>query len=197
MGRLRLVSKFNIKNVERWVPFFSQTGSEIMDIIAYTGYIPDKIVTNIPLSESDSINKVLFERFHDKLVYLPKKPTVEEYQTAIGESRGTLVTLHGWLRIVPKEICKEYKIYNGHPGLITKYPELKGRDPQMKAFLGNYDSGGSVIHEVIPEVDEGKILLQREVDLLGLNLDGVFRILKDCSKMTWLEFFDNIKWSNE
>jgi len=194
---IRKVNKFTIKNVERWIPFFSQTGTEIMEIISYTGIIPEKIVTNLDPSDSDKINKTLFERFYDRIFFLPSRPTYDEYKTILESKKGLLVTLHGWLRIVPKKVCKEYKVYNGHPGLITKFPELKGRDPQIKAYLGNYETGGTVIHEVIPEVDEGRILLERKVQFSKLGLDDTFRILTDCSKQTWLEFFDNVKWLKE
>ena len=34
----------------------------------------------------------------------------------------------------PGEVCEKRNIYNGHPGLITQYPQLKGKDPQQKAI---------------------------------------------------------------
>lgn len=194
---MKKVKSFSLKNVERWIPFFSQTGTEIMEIIAYTGIIPDKIITNLDPSDADKINKVLFERFYDIIYFVPNRPSVEEYEVLLGQNKGTLITLHGWLRIVPEKICKKYKIYNGHPGLITKYPELKGKDPQLRAFMGNYFTGGSVIHKVTPGVDEGPILLDKEVYLTGLDLDGIFRTLTYTSKTLWLEFFDRTEWLNE
>ena len=55
---------------------------------------------------------------------------------------NTLITLNGWLRIVPPDKCAKYNIYNGHPGLITKYPELKGKDPQQRMWenIHEYDT---------------------------------------------------------
>lgn len=194
---MRKVNNFNIKGVERWIPFFSQTGTEIMEIIAFTGIVPEKIITNLDPSDADKINKVLFETFYDRIYFVPNRPSIEEYETLLGNKKGTLVTLHGWLRIVPKAICKEYKIYNGHPGLITKYPELKGKDPQIRAYLGSYSTGGCVIHEVIPEVDEGRILLEKEIIFTKLDLDGIFRNLTNTSFSLWVEFFNRIKWLNE
>lgn len=184
---------FKIKNVDRWYPFFSQTGTEIMEIISYTGIIPEKIITNLDPSEADKINKTLFATFSDRIFFLPNRPRFEEYNTVIGKAKGALITLHGWLRIVPKDVCKKYKIYNGHPGLITKYPELKGKDPQIRAFMGNYETGGSVVHEVIPAVDEGKVLVSKEILLNGSTLDDTFRILTKTSLDTWCEFFDNVE----
>lgn len=188
---------FRLKNVKDWVPFFSQSGTEIMEIISYTGIIPKRIMTNLLPEESDKINKVLFERFSDIIFYLPNRPSVEEYETVLKDLEKPLITLHGWLRIIPKEICKNYNIYNGHPGLISKHPELKGKDPQLRSYMGNYETGGSVIHKVIPEVDQGKILISKECSLEGLDLDKVFLRLRDTSRLCWLEFFDSIEWIDE
>ena len=66
------------------------------------------------------------------------------------------------MRIIPKNICNEYNIYNLHPGLITKYPQLKGADPQARVAAEQdesiYKRVGCVIHKVTPGVDEGEIL---------------------------------------
>ena len=96
--------------------------------------------------------------------------------------------MHGWLRIVPEEICDKYEIYNGHPGLITEYPELKGKDPQVRAFEGKYKLAGSVIHEVVPEVDAGKILYEHAISIDGLTLDEVYSSLHDVSTNLWIDF---------
>ena len=67
----------------------------------------------------------------------------------------------------------------------------------MKAYLGNYDVGGSVIHEITPELDEGPILLFREVSLKGLKLEDTYRILTEASLDLWIKFFEEITWLNE
>jgi folate-dependent phosphoribosylglycinamide formyltransferase PurN len=79
-------------------------------------------------------------------------------------------------------------MYNGHPGLITKYPELKGKDPQIRAFQGNYNTGGCVIHKVTPGVDEGEVLMEREIGIRLLDLNETFRKLHDTSVDMWVEF---------
>ena len=54
------------------------------------------------------------------------------------------------------------EIYNLHPGLITKYPELKGKDPQKKVFemLNRPAKVGCVLHRATAEVDSGEILME-------------------------------------
>ena len=101
-----------------WVAFISQTGREVYNIYKQTGIKPLFVVTN-------NINRVIQEvkdEFDIKII--PNKPSVEDYLN-LEIPQNSIVTLNGWLRIVPKEIVNKYTRYNGHPGLINKYPELK------------------------------------------------------------------------
>ena len=179
-----------------WVAFFSQTGSEIVNICEEIDRWPDLIVTN-RLDGFDKINPELTKRLlngKQRMLMVEKKPPVHRYDEAIRD--GAIVTLHGWLRIVPEEICDKYEIYNGHPGLITKYPELKGKDPQVRAHEGKYEIAGSVIHEVVPEVDAGKILKEGEVDIKEKSLDEVYSSLHKLSTDLWIDFLKE-KFNNE
>lgn len=181
-------------NFKDWVPFFSRTGSEIANIMKKTGKLPARIYTNIPEDKAkEQINSWLYSNHRERIFFLPERPKVKDYLEAFGDDYiGTLITLHGWLRIIPKELC-HYYIFNGHPGLITKYPELVGKDPQMRAYLGNYETGGSVLHRVVPEVDKGPILFEEEVEIKDLNLEETFAILADTSLSTWIKFFEAIQ----
>ena len=171
-----------------WVAFFSQTGSEIVNICEEIKRWPDLIVTN-RMDGFDKINPKLTQRIlngKQRMLMVEKKPPVHRYDEAIRP--GSVVTLHGWLRIIPEEICSKYQIYNGHPGLITKYPELKGKDPQERAFEGKYETAGSVIHKVVPEVDAGTVLEEKEINIKGMSLDEVYKSLHVVSTDLWVEF---------
>lgn len=167
----------------QWVVFFSQTGTEIVDIAESLGRWPNKIITNERPEHLRKINDKLLER---EITYLPNKPTVDDYDVVLQDN--ALITLHGWLRVMPPSICNKYLIYNGHPGLITEYPELKGKDPQVRAFEGKYPMAGAVIHKVTAEVDEGKIISEERFNTFGLELDDLFRILRDRSLYMWTNF---------
>ena len=170
-----------------WVAFFSQTGSEIVNICEEINRWPDLIVTN-RMDGFDKINPKLTQRIlngKQRMLMVEKKPPVHRYDEAI--RTGSVVTLHGWLRIIPEEICSKYQIYNGHPGLITKYPELKGKDPQERAFEGKYETAGSVIHKVVPEVDAGTVLEEKEINIKGMSLDEVYKSLHVVSTDLWVE----------
>ena len=178
-----------------WKALFSQSGSEILEISKRVGRLPDTIITNKSLEDMDKINPKLLEMAFDRFIFIPKKPTIEEYREAIKHT--DIVTLHGFLRILPSDICARYKIYNGHPGLITKFPELKGKDPQAKVWWRNADTPyklhGHVIHEVIPEVDAGKVLAEKSFETESLykefdSLDAYIKRLHDLAVDNWVEF---------
>ena len=178
-----------------WIAFFSQTGAEIADISEDIGRWPDIIITNDRPAHLRTIDERIVKK---GFVTVPNKPTVEELKLYLNQlvPKDTIVTLHGWLRIMPKELCEEFNIYNGHPGLITKYPELKGKDPQVRAYEGikegRYVMAGAVLHKVIPEVDEGKIIAEEYFNGYGLSLEGLFLILKDRSLYMWTNFLKNV-----
>jgi phosphoribosylglycinamide formyltransferase-1 len=170
-----------------WIAFFSQTGSEIVEVSKLLGRWPDLIITN---ERPDHLRKI-HPALGGKVVFVENKPTEEELSMILGQYGNPLVTLHGWLRIMPPYICNRFEIYNGHPGLITEYPELKGKDPQQKAFDLGLESSGCVIHRVTEGVDEGEILRSRKVSIKGLEIGELFHILHSISVSLWVDFLKN------
>jgi hypothetical protein len=193
------------KRKNKWIAFFSQTGSEIVAISQALGRWPDYIVTN--RMDDDNINPALLHKSNystsgedgSTLIRIPKWPREVDYMN-IADYMGfsilnekwkdnVLVTLHGYLRILPPSFCDKTRIYNGHPGLITKYPELKGFNPQKKAFeAGTYKMVGSVIHEVIPELDSGDVVAEGEIKNDFDNLENCTLALHDLSIQLWTKF---------
>jgi len=146
------------------------------------------IITNRRPDSARTINPAIPK---DRLYYTSNKPEAYEYHHYLRQVENLIITLHGWLRVVPEDVCEKHEMYNGHPGLITRYPELKGKDPQMRAFAGDYNTAGCVIHKVTPGVDEGEILMEREVGVRLLDLNGLFRILHRTSVEMWIQFLEN------
>jgi len=178
-----------------WITFFSQTGTEIQKLSNGLSVYPDLVVTNRPdikginidlLSNvqfrEHKLNKTIFE-------FLPNKPVVADYLKILKKFINPVITLHGYLRIIPKEICEQYEIYNLHPGLIDKYPSLKGFNPQERAFTEGYKLAGCVIHRVTPGVDEGEILMSQGVSIENKNLNEVYEILYATAFDLWKSFF--------
>lgn len=82
---------------------------------------------------------------------------------------GSVVTLNGYMRILPREVLQHFEKHqvcalNIHPAPIKSYPELKGKDPQERLYQGvregKYTCVGVVIHVVDEGVDTGTILLE-------------------------------------
>jgi len=164
----------------KWITFFSQTGAEIADLSENIGRWPDIIITNSRPDHLRTIDPRIVEYGYTEV---PNKPTVSDLDTVLQDN--AVITLHGWLRIMPEVICNKYLIYNGHPGLITKYPELKGKDPQVKAHKLGHEVAGAVIHKVTAGVDEGRIIMEEYFNATQLDLDSLFRILRDRSLYMW------------
>ena len=179
--------------VKNWIALFSQTGSEIANISKKLGKRPDLVITNRRPSRLRKIDSRITSQdfiLHET-ANIPNEENLKNIFKQYTEDNGLIITLHGWLRIMPPDICNTYNIYNGHPGLITKYPELKGKDPQVRMMNGNYDTMGCVLHEVTAGVDEGEVLLSKEVSRKGLEEQDIFRILSNISQELWLEFLKN------
>ena len=178
-----------------WIAFFSQTGTEIHDLSNTLGMYPDAIITN--KSDLKGVNKGLLgtTQFREHklnktiLTFLPNKPVVSNYLKVLKCFENPVVTLHGFLRIIPKEICEKYEIYNLHPGLIDKFPSLKGFNPQERAFTEGYKLAGCVIHRVTQGVDEGEILMSQGVSIEGMDLNGVYGALRNAALDLWKSFF--------
>lgn len=173
-----------------WVTFFSQTGSEIARLIVIRQRWPDAVITN--KENLDNIDFFLKKEIDKglKITQIPKKPSVKDYKQILKNYRNPLITLHGYLRIIPPEICKKYEIYNLHPGLITEYPELKGKDPQIRAIADDYPDAGCVIHKVIPEVDEGEIVSVYKMAIPNYTVERLIGDLKMAALILWREFFN-------
>ena len=173
-----------------WIAFFSQTGSEIVEIANAIGYWPDAIITNERPSNIRKINNDLLEQ--NLLATTVNRPLVEDYEEVIGFYKDPIITLHGWLRILPPSICEKYDIFNGHPGLITEYPELKGKDPQMKAFKEKYPVMGCVLHRVVAGVDEGKVLAEERFNAFNITEEEMWKVTRDRSLSLWINFLKKV-----
>src|SRR5690606_27392402 len=97
---------------------------------------------------------------HHHPIEFKKHKEIEEFLLEIEPTRILLI---GYLRILSKKVCERHEIYNIHPADIVNHPELKGKDPIERVYQEDpahikYDRLGVVLHKVIPEVDEGKIL---------------------------------------
>lgn len=175
-----------------WIVMFSQTGTEIASVSVGLRVKPDLVITT--RSNLDGVNLWLKKQIEDekiKVVYLSKQTTEDSYINIFKEYTNPLITMHGFLRIIPPGVCDKYEIYNLHPGLITKYPELKGKDPQIRAIEGRYLTAGCVIHRAIAEVDAGEIVAEHEIEIAKKHPDLIYHNLRTLGIIMWKNFLQS------
>jgi folate-dependent phosphoribosylglycinamide formyltransferase PurN len=186
-----------MKVLSNWGVLISQTGSEVIAISEKLGILPSLIVTNRVTKISEK-NMEIFGKHNVEIIVLPNKPTLDQYLRS-GLLEKELITLHGFLRIIPEGFFPHFKgrIYNGHPALITKYPELKGFNKQ-EDIAGNqekYPICGSVIHECIPELDSGEVVVVHGTINTANTIDEAYALLRETSLKSWGTFFKS--WLSE
>lgn len=177
---------------KNWIALFSQTGSELLAICNELGRWPDVIITNTKLDvdlsafKSKNIVKVSGIKYDDSFY--------DAFIDAFGiDPNNCIITCHGWLRIIPPATCSKYVIYNGHPGDVVRYPELKGKDPQQKAFDLKLTHSGSIIHRVTAQVDDGPIVSRVTVRIIGLKtVDAVVDAIKKQAIKQWISFLKTL-----
>jgi len=165
----------------RWIALFSQTGSEIANLAHTLGKAPHMIITNNRKMETwnpgvGETHSILMRGTHSDIV---------DYLNMI---EPAIITLHGYLRILPESVCKRHTIYNGHPGDIITYPALKGKDPQKKAIELGLPSTGVVLHKVIPAVDDGPVQARETIKITDQTEEELIYDLKEIQLRLWTNF---------
>ena len=94
-----------------WIAFFSQTGAEIADIAESLGRWPDRIITNDRPEHLRTIDPRIEKQGY---FTFSNKPDEEEYEDLLVYFPEALITLHGWLRIMPPSICEKYILISLH-----------------------------------------------------------------------------------
>ena len=133
-----------------------------------------------------------------------KYETKEEYEDALishFESFGVdLIVLAGYMKILTNHFIKQYenKIINIHPSLIPSfcgkgYYGLKVHEAVLKKGV---KVTGATVHFVIPETDEGPIILQKAVEIRDNDTPEVLqkRVMEHAE---WIIYPEAIKLISE
>ena len=185
----------------KWVAFYSQTGSEIVNISRAIKRWPDLVVTNKQDDKTTHVELVQRVRQNDtEILTLPNWPKEINYTSAADKlnysilnedwKKDVFVTLHGYLRILPPHFTRSSNIYNGHPGAIHIHPELKGFNPQKKAWEANHIRVGCVIHKVTPDLDDGPIVVKCLINNNFDSYDELEKALHVESSKLWINFLN-------
>ena len=169
---------------KKWIAMYSHTGQEIQDISQELGMHPDLVLTD------NKDNK-----------WGHKAGTRENINDLLAGYQGdAIVTLHGYMGILPEDVLRNprLEVYNGHPALITLYPELRGKDPQLRnhpgVVDGRYKVVGTVIHRVTEGVDEGPIIVTNQfvVPTPEIDLPDFIGFMHTMSGDLWVEFLTGV-----
>lgn len=175
--------------MKKWYALFSQTGTEIFNLSKEIGRLPDRIITN--KVDLEKVNQDLLHEAYDRFWLVGKVPTVEEYEVLFEDADA--ITMHGWLRIVPPQICKKYSVINLHPAPLTLYPDLKGKDPQERIFKQKLTHSGNTIHKCTPELDSGEILFESNFPLKeNYTLEDVYSQTHNDALSLWTKYLKTI-----
>ena len=100
---------------KNWIALFSQTGSEIVNLSSALNRAPDFVITNADLDDIDSRVSVDFRVNNEEV------KTLDILDNIKFDRSKTLITLNGWLRIVPSDKCRKYNIYTVLMQVILRF----------------------------------------------------------------------------
>jgi len=84
------------------------------------------------------------------------------------EHNCTYIFLSGYMKKLSPTLTCNFKIMNSHPSLLPKYggAGMYGRFVHEAVIQNNEKISGVTIHEVNEQYDEGKIILQKSLEIL-------------------------------
>ncbi len=157
----------NLLKRKNWAVFISGQGSNLRALLKS----PEILKINLIVCSKESAPGLTFARRAGVPIYiLPKPIDWEKLDAKLREAGVTSIFLLGFMRLLPEEFVDKWrhKILNLHPSLLPKYAGLNSIE---RAYNEQSDIGITV-HEVIPEMDAGPVVIQKKV-LSGLELDGL------------------------
>lgn len=101
------------------------------------------------------VNDKLYEDVNSKLVEL------------LDEHSCEYIFLAGYMKKIAPILTRKYKMINSHPALLPKFggKGMYGRYVHKAVVAAKEKQSGVTIHEVNENYDEGKIILQKSIDL--------------------------------
>ena len=182
----------------KWYSLFSHTGKETE---AVWNLLKDKLHLEAAITNNNAYEGPL------PYIKLISGKYVNEWLMEPGNVEpGSIITLNGYMRIIPAEVL-EYlasincKVYNIHPAPIQIYPDLRGKDPQEALYAGlqsgKYSFIGAVIHKVDAGVDTGEIVhWQTRMPVDIRTKDDLYGALHAMGTAMWVEFFREEMWKD-
>lgn len=99
-----------------------------------------------------------------RMIPWAKRAGEAEIIRTLMDARIDLVCLAGFMRLISPEFIRHWpgRLLNIHPSLL---PQFKGLDAIGQALRAQVPMTGVTVHHVIPEMDEGPVILQQDLPL--------------------------------
>jgi len=138
-------------------------------------------ITNNPNSKGINIakeNNIPIEIIDSKK-YKNRKDFDKVLVDKINEYNPDLTVLAGFMRILTEHFTENIKAINLHPSLL---PHNKGLNAIERSFEDSYPVGGISVHFVSLELDDGEIILQKEIIKKSLSFEEYEAKVKELEK---------------
>lgn len=178
---MELIYDYKGKQKVNWIALTSRSGATLARVVDQSFIVPETIVSAKTRKEHNMTMNWL-----------------RDIHQSYKNTNGTLpiITLNGYMWIIPEDVCDMFEIYNLHPANLIKTPELVGKDPLERFFEVNKEKNsytlGSTIHRVIKEVDKGSIISTSDFE--ASNLQEAYQKSFDVNVDLWLKFINDRKW---
>ena len=144
--------EIKIPQASRWAVFISGRGSNLQTLLDHS------LTVGLVVTSKKKAPAVFKARRFGVPVY-EMTSDWDALQLELKKRKINRVLLLGFMKIVPEKFVRSWKgrIYNLHPSML---PEFKGLKAFERSIEEKFDLGAT-FHEVIEELDAGKILLQK------------------------------------
>ena len=176
--------------------FASGAGSNAKKILEYfsnnTGIEVVKIITNNPNAYVLEIAK----QFNiDSIIISKSVLKSEDFIKMLNDQKIDLIILAGFLLKIPKKLIEGFQgeIINIHPALLPKYggKGMYGMHVHQAVKDANETETGITIHYVNENYDEGKVILQEQVNIQ--NNDTIEMIANKVHQLEYQYFAPTIE----
>ncbi len=168
--------------MKRIVILFSGEGTNTENLIRTLH--PNKVnvvaaITNNP--EAKGLQKARALGIETAILDHHNYPDREQFDRALVEMiqsyRVDLTVLAGFMRILTPIFTETIKAINIHPSLL---PLFKGANALERSYRSDMKVAGVTVHEVVTEVDAGKIIAQKCFDKGGMDFDTFTQTIHAC-----------------
>ena len=177
------------------------TGFEALYQASKSGKLNIEIVLIISNnSEAPVLQKAQQYKINSYVVNQKTSPNVDEkIANLLQDFQCDFVFLSGYMKKISPLLTRNFKIINAHPSLLPKFggAGMYGRYVHEAVIKAKEKQSGVTIHEVNEHYDEGKILLQKKLNLADdETVESLESKIKLLEQKAIVETFQNLILTN-